>query len=86
VFYVGIFVDNEAISNGRNVEFFPIAFAIYFGSEVFVIGCAQNRIVNEQSSLQASVAAVVFFKMNNAFFVAGFATVVATFWHRLKVA
>ena len=86
MFHLGIFVDNEAVANGRKVEFFPIAFVIYLRSEVFVIGSAENRVVYEQTSLQATVAAVVFFKMNKAFFVAGFATVVATFWHSLEVA
>ncbi len=86
VFHLGIFVDNEAVGNGRKVEFFPVAFVIYLRSEVFFIGSAENGVVYEQSSLQASVAAVVFFKMNNSFFVAGFATVIATFWHRLEIA
>jgi hypothetical protein len=86
MFHLGIFIDNEAVGNGRNVEFFPVAFVIYLRCEVFVIGSAENGVVDEQTSLQATVAAIVFFKMNKAFFVAGFATVVATFWHRLEVA
>ncbi len=85
VFKIGIFVDNESFRNGGNVEFFPIAFAIYFGSEVFVIGCAQNGIVYEHACLKASVATVVFFGLNNKFFVASFAAVEAEGSHGYKL-
>ena len=85
VFNICVFVDNESFRNGGNVEFFPIAFAIYFGSEVFVIGCAQNGIVYEHACLKASVATVVFFGLNNKFFVASFAAVEAEGSHGYKL-
>jgi hypothetical protein len=85
VFHLGIFIDNEAAGNGGKVEFFPVAFVIYLWSEVFVIGCAQNGIVYEHACLKASVATVVFFGLNNKFFVASFAAVEAEGSHGYKL-